>query len=873
VVRRPVESELKESFMDYAMSVIISRALPDVRDGLKPVHRRILYSMHESGMHSDKPFKKSARIVGDVLGKYHPHGDTAVYDSMVRMAQDFSLRYPLIDGQGNFGSIDGDSAAAMRYTESRMSKLAMELCRDLDKDTVDFQPNYDGSLEAPVALPSKAPNLLINGSSGIAVGMATNIPPHNLGEVVDAITLLIDEPDVDLHRLMEIMPGPDFPTGGIIYGKQGIQSAYFHGRGKIRVRGRINVEEVSGKRKLIITEIPYQVNKSRLLEVIASLVKEKRIDGITELRDESDRDGMRIVMELRRDAMDDVIINQLYNFSPLQTTFGVYNLALVDNQPKVLSLPETLTHFINHRRDVVRRRCIFELNKAKERAHILEGLLIALENLDEVISLIRSSASPEEARDGLIEKFELSLEQAKAILDMRLQKLTGLERDKIKDEHEELLEKIARLEAILASEQEILNIVKEELAEIKEKFGDARRTEISSEDIELDIEDLIPVEDVVVTLTQGGYVKRMPIDTYRQQHRGGRGLMGMTTKEGDTVVDAFITSSHSYLLFFTNFGKVYWLKAYRVPEGSRYSRGRPLVNLINVDEGETVNTIIPVKEFEEGFHLVFATKWGVIKKTKLMAFCHPRVTGIKALGLNPGDELVNVRLTSGEHEVVLATSDGLANRFSEKDVRSMGRTARGVRGIRVRKGKEVVGMEMVDESSILFTVTENGYGKRSYVKDYRKTRSGGKGVINIKTDVRNGLVMAIREVTDSHDLLVITKMGMVIRLPVSSISLIGRATKGVRIINLKEGDKVVAICRLERSEKDDEIDEGPGEGIPIEGVEVTEVGEEEEEGDEEEVEGEEEDEDLEDTDEEYELVEVDENGSGASVDEDNEDED
>jgi len=815
---RPIEREMKESYLDYAMSVIVGRALPDVRDGLKPVHRRILYAMNEMGLTHNKPYKKSARVVGEVLGKYHPHGDMAVYDALVRMAQDFSLRYPLIDGQGNFGSIDGDSPAAMRYTECRLSPIAEEMLKDIDKDTVDFMDNFDASLKEPVVLPGAFPNLLVNGSSGIAVGMATNIPPHNLSEVVDAIVALIDNPDLEPMDLMEYIRGPDFPTGGIIYGLAGVQQAYHTGRGQIKVRARAHFEEdkKGGKKRIIVTELPYMVNKAHLLETIAKLVKDKKIDGITDLRDESDRQGMRVVIELRRDVIPEVVLNQLYAHTQMETTFGVINIALVDGKPRVLNLKEMISEFIKHRQRVVRRRTEYELRKAEERSHILEGLLTALENLDEVIRIIRRSPSADEASQSLMKRFLLTAVQAKAILDMRLHRLTGLERQAVVDEHRALQEKIKEYREILSDEKNILRIIKEESLEIKRKYGDERRTEIEENPQEISYEDLIAVEDVVVTITNTGYIKRTPVATYRAQHRGGVGLKGMETKEEDYVVDAFVTSTHDYILFFTNFGRVYWLKAYKIPPGGRHSRGKAIVNLLpRLADGEKIQAAIPVKEFSEDKYLVFATRRGKVKKTPLSSYSRPRITGIRAINLVEGDELVDVKITDGTKEIILATRNGMAVRFHESEIRPMGRTAAGVRGIRLRDGDEVVAMAVVDEDDVLLTITENGYGKRTPVREYRKTHRGGVGVITIKTAGRNGPVVNVLKVRDDDYLLLTTKQGMIIRIPVNTIRMVGRNTMGVRVMRLKPGDKLITAAKTpppeeEESEEKNEDEAGAG---------------------------------------------------------------
>lgn len=817
VIERYLEDEMKTSYMDYSMSVIVQRALPDVRDGLKPVHRRILYAMHEAGMGASKPFKKSARIVGDVLGKYHPHGDTAVYDAIVRMAQDFSLRYPLVDGQGNFGSVDGDSAAAMRYTESRMAKIAEEMITDIDKDTIDFVPNYDGSLKEPTVLPAKLPNMLINGASGIAVGMATNIAPHNLSEVIDGIITIIDNPEINTLDLMEIIKGPDFPTGGIIYGAQGIAAAYHSGRGLVRVRGRADIEEMKhDKKRIVVSEIPYQVNKANLIENIATLVRDKRIEGITDLRDESDREGMRIVIELRRDANDEVILNQLYKLTSFESTFGINNLALVKNQPKLLPLKDTLVYFIEHRKEVIRRRTEFELAKAEARVHILEGLLIALDALDEVIALIRGSNTVEDARNGLMEKFSLSEEQAKAILEMRLQKLTSMESSKIQAEHDELLVRIEELKGILASEEKILEIIKDESLELKNKYGDERRTEIIEAGEEIEIEDLIPVENVVITITNTGYIKRLPVDTYQQQRRGGKGLIGIRTKEEDYVVDLFITSTHDYILFFTNKGRVYWLKAYKIPMGDRYAKGKPIINLLpRLEDDETIQTMIPISEFDNKHFLVFVTQNGYIKKTVLSAYSRPRADGIWAIRLEETDQLVDVKLTDGTKEIMIASANGQANRFEESEVRRMGRYARGVIGLRLKKGDKVICMAVADPDSILLTLKENGYGKRSRVKDYRKTHRGSKGVINIKTQDPIGKVVTVLVVKGDNELIVTSEKGMVIRIPIKGIRVIGRATKGVRIMNLKKDDRVVAVARIITEEEEEAEIEVAEEGASV----------------------------------------------------------
>ena len=803
LVPRPIETEMKKSYIDYAMSVIIGRALPDVSDGLKPVHRRILFAMNEMGLAHNKAHKKSARVVGEVLGKYHPHGDLAIYDTLTRMAQDFSMRYPLVDGQGNFGSVDGDSPAAMRYTECRLSSIAAEMLKDVDEDTVDFAPNFDGTLKEPLVLPAKLPNLLVNGSSGIAVGMATNIPPHNLREVADAVAMMIDRQidgkDADLKDLMEIIKGPDFPTGGIVYGAQGFVEAYASGKGRIRVRARYTVDhdEDSGKATVIVTEIPYMVNKSALLEEIAEAVKSKSIEGISDLRDESDKEGMRIVIELKRDAIEDVVLNQLFAHSQLQTTFGIINIALVNNQPRVLTLKEMLEYYIEHRFDVVKRRTEYRLKEAEKRAHILAGLMTALDHLDEVIRMIRKAKTRDEAKGSLMSKFLLSDEQSKAILEMQLQRLTGMEMQAVRDEAEATKKLIDELKSILKDEKKILGIIKSELMAIKDEFGDDRRTTIEASAVDLDIEDLIPVEDVVVMISQTGYIKRLPLDTYVSQNRGGVGLMGMETKEEDYVVDLFITCSHDYVMYITNKGRVYWLKAYKIPVAGRHAKGKPIVNLLEaLMEGEKVVNTIPVKLFTDDSYLVFATKNGTIKKTRLSAYSHIRQSGIIAIKLDEGDEVMDTVLTDGTKEIILATSKGLAARFLETDVRPTGRATYGVRGIRLQKNDSLVSMSVVEPKDQLLTVCENGYGKRSLVDDYRKIHRGGKGVITIKTGERNGDVACAMKVENDDELIVTSVNGMVIRMPVSGISVLSRATMGVRLMKLKEGDKVSAVTRL-----------------------------------------------------------------------------
>jgi DNA gyrase subunit A len=791
---RTIETEMKRAFIDYSMSVIMSRALPDVRDGLKPVHRRILYAMNDMGLTHDKSYKKSARVVGEVLGKYHPHGDQAVYDSMVRMAQEFSLRYPLVDGQGNFGSIDGDSAAAMRYTETRLAKMAKLMIQDIDKETVEWTDNFDGSLKEPLMLPAKLPNLLINGSSGIAVGMATNMAPHNLTEVIDGTIKLIDNPEMSTVDLMEVIHGPDFPTGGIICGKGGILSAYSEGRGLVRVRARIDVEG-KDKKKIIVTELPYQVNKSKLLQNIAELVKNKKIEGITDLRDESDRKGMRIVIELRRDAIEDVVINQLYEHTDLQTTFGILNLAIVEGEPKILPLKEILQYYILYRVEVITRRTTYELNKAKEKMHILEGFMIALKNIDEVIRIIRKSKQVEEAKENLMKKFDFTEKQAKAILDMRLQKLTGMEIEGVKKDYDDTKTLIEKLELLLSDKQNILDVIKNELLEIKQQFGDERRTEIIEGEIDIEVEDLIPVQEVVITITDSGYIKRIPCETYRTQRRGGKGLKGMQTKEEDVVVDSFITSTHDYIMFFTNHGKAFWLKGYKIPEGTRHAKGKAIINLLpRLEENEYVETAIPIHEFDDEHYLVFATKKGIIKKTVLSAYSNVRVNGIRAVKLDEDDELINTKLSDGKQTIMIATANGQACRFDEKEVRPMGRVARGVIGIRLGKDDKAVSMAVVGEEGNLITITENGYGKRSPIEDYRKTHRGSKGVRTIITNERNGKVIWVKEVVDEDELMLTSMDGMMVRVPVEDIRIQGRNTMGVTIMRLNKKDKVVSVA-------------------------------------------------------------------------------
>lgn len=806
---RDIGVEMRESFMDYAMSIIVSRALPDVRDGLKPVHRRILYAMNDLGMTPDKPFKKSARIVGDVIGKYHPHGDTAVYHTMVRMAQDFSMRYMLVEGHGNFGSVDGDMAAAMRYTEARLSKIAMEMLRDINKDTIDFQPNYDGEEQEPVVLPARFPNLLVNGVSGIAVGMATNIPPHNLGEVIDGVQALIKNPEITSMELMEYIKGPDFPTSGYILGRQGIRQAYQTGRGSVTMRAKANIEENNNKARIVIYELPYQVNKARLVEKIAELVRDKSIEGITDLRDESDRNGMRVVIELRRDVNPNVVLNNLYKHTPMQSTFGINMLAIVNNEPKTLSLFDMLYHYLEHQKVVIRRRTEFELKKAEARAHILEGLRTALDHLDEVITLIRGSQTTDIARDGLMSRFELSLEQAQAIMEMRLQRLTGLERDKIENEYQELQKKIAEYREILADELLILQIISEELNEIKERFNDERRTEITVGEESILDEDLIPQEEVIITISHSGYIKRLPANTYRNQKRGGRGVMGMDTKDQDFVEHLFVTNSHHYLLFFTDRGKVYRLKAYEIPDLSRTARGTAIINLIQIEQGETVNAVIPVQKFDGEEYLFFATRQGVVKKTPLEDYTNIRKGGLIAINLREDDALIGVKLANGEQELIMGTAQGMSIRFSEDDVRSMGRSATGVRGIRLDDNDEVIGMDVIDKDLDILIVTANGYGKRTPASDYRSQSRGGKGIKTINVTEKNGAVIALKVVKNEEDLMIITTLGTLIRTSMEGISTMGRYTQGVKLINIREDDAVATVSRVDKMEEEvDELLEG-----------------------------------------------------------------
>lgn len=795
--------EMEKSYIDYSMSVIVGRALPDVRDGLKPVHRRILYSMHELGIYYDKKHRKSARIVGDVLGKYHPHGDTAVYDAMVRLAQDFSTRYPLVDGHGNFGSVDGDSAAAMRYTEAKMSKISMELLREISKDTVDFGNNFDESEKEPLVLPSRFPNLLVNGSSGIAVGMATNMPPHNLGEIVDGTVMVIDNPEATVQDLMTKIKGPDFPTAATIYGHEGIRSAYETGRGRIIVKAVADIEEEKGRHKIIVTELPYQVNKARLIEGIANLVKDKKIEGISDLRDESDRDGMRIVIELKRDANPNVVLNLLYKHTKMRDTFGVINLALVDKEPKVLNLKEIIVHYLEHQKEVIRRRTQFDLNKAEARAHILEGLRIALDHIDEVIKVIRGSKTTEIARNALMENFSLSEKQAQAILDMRLQRLTGLEREKIENEYKELMEKIAYFKAILANEQMVLDIIKEELLEIRAKYADERRTKIENSVDEINIEDLIEEEDVAVTITHAGYIKRLPSDTYKSQKRGGRGIQGLATREDDFVENLFITSTHDNILFFTNLGRAYKLKAYEIPEAGRTAKGTNIVNILPLQPQEKVETVITIKEFLDDETLVFATKKGVVKKSKLTEFEKIRKTGINAITLREEDELISVKLTDGTKNITIITQKGYSITFKETDVRCMGRTASGVKGITLREDDIVVSMEIGEPDYDLLVVSENGFGKRTKFENYTVQGRGGKGIITYKVTKKTGIIISAKAVNNKDEIMIINSSGIIIRLEVKDISTTGRNAMGVTLMRANDGQKIVSVAKVNTN--DDEI--------------------------------------------------------------------
>jgi len=805
ILPRLIEDEMKDSFINYSMSVIVQRALPDVRDGLKPVHRRILYAMHEAGLAPNRPYRKSATVVGDVLGKYHPHGDASVYDAMVRMVQDFSLRYPLVDGQGNFGSIDGDSPAAYRYTEARLARIATEMLADIDKDTVPFESNFDDRLKEPAVLPARIPNLLVNGSSGIAVGMATNIPPHNLREIVDACIHLIDNPGATIHDLMQFVKGPDFPTGAFVYGLDGIKEAYETGRGRVVMRARTEIERLdSGREQIVVTEIPFMVNKARMIEQIAELVRDKKITDISGLRDESDRDGIRVVIELKRDSIPEIVLNQLFKHTQMQSTFGVIMLALVDKVPRVLNLKELLRHFIDHRHDVVVRRTEYDLAHALEREHILEGLKIAVDNIDEVIEIIRASSDTDDASTKLQGRFGLSERQAKAILDMRLARLTGLETEKLEEELAQVRATIADLRAILANPARRFEIIKDELREVAKTYGDPRRTEIVASNGDLSIEDLLADEEMVITVSHGGYIKRLPLDTYRLQRRGGRGLQGMETKEEDWVEHLFIAQTHDYLTFFTRQGHCYWLKVHEIPQAGRNARGRPIVNLLALRPEEQIAATVPVREFHEDRYLIFATRNGIVKKTALSAYGNVRVVGINAINIEEGDELIDVQVTNGDDEIILATRDGMAIRFHESDVRVMGRATTGVRGITLAEGDYVVGMVVVRKDTAaeatLLVATEYGLGKRSRIEDYRLQRRGGKGVINIKISERTGKVIAIKEVLPDDELVLVTRNGIVNRQRVGEIRVIGRATQGVRLLALDENDQVVDVARLLASE-------------------------------------------------------------------------
>lgn len=803
-----IVDEMRNSYIDYAMSVIVGRALPDVRDGLKPVHRRILYSMDEIGMGPDKPFKKSARLVGDVLGKYHPHGDSAVYDAMVRMAQDFSIRYPLVDGHGNFGSIDGDGAAAMRYTEARMTYLAAEMLKDIDKNTVDFVPNFDESLKEPSVLPSKFPNLLVNGSSGIAVGMATNIPPHNLGEVIDGLCLLIDNPDCEIEDLIKHIKGPDFPTGGIIMGKNGIHSSYRTGRGMIKMRAKTVIEEDKrGKERIVVTEIPYQVNKAKLVEKIADLVKEKKIEGIADIRDESNREGMRIAIDLKKDISSQIILNLLYKYTQMQETFGVILLALVDNEPKVLNLKEILYYYLEHQKEIIIRRTKYDLEKAEERAHILEGLRIALENIDEVVEIIKTSKDVSEARTRLMERFGLSEKQSQAILDMRLQRLTALETEKIENEYQQLLKLIEELTMLLGSEQLILNVIKKELIEIKNKYGDKRRTQFADDEEEMTMDDFIEKEDIVITLTHVGYIKRISADTYSAQKRGGKGITALSTRENDFIQNLFTTSTKHFLLFFTNKGRVYRLKAYEIPEASRTARGMAIVNILQMQPGEKITEVFPVEKFEEGQYLLMATAKGLIKKTSLNEYDTSRKTGIIGINLDEDDELIGVKMTSGEDEIVMGTKNGYAIRFAEEEVRPIGRSAKGVKGISLRQNDSVIGMDIADDNKYILCVSENGYGKLTAIKHYRKQNRSGKGMLTYNITTKTGALVGFNSIGKDEDLMMINNQGIAIRLEVKNISSMGRAAQGVRLQRLNDDEKVVTIAKMIPAEEEENGEE------------------------------------------------------------------
>ncbi|MDX1997640.1 MAG: DNA gyrase subunit A [Thermoanaerobaculia bacterium] len=796
-----IEDEMRGAYIDYSMSVIISRALPDVRDGLKPVHRRVLYGMWESGNRSDKPYKKSARIVGDVMGKYHPHGDAAIYDTVVRMAQSFAMRYPLVDGQGNFGSIDGDNPAAMRYTEVRLTKLAEEMIReDIDKETVDWGPNYDGSEVEPLVLPARVPNLLVNGAAGIAVGMATNIPPHNLGEVVDALMMLIEKPDVSIRELMGVLPGPDFPTAGFIHGLDGIRSAYETGRGIIQVRAKAEIETRGERESIVITEIPYQVNKLRVIERIAELIRDKKLEGVSDLRDESDRDGIRIVLEVKRGEMAEILLNALYKQTQLQTTFGIILLAIVDNQPKVMTLKELLRHFLNHRKTVIIRRTRYDLRKAEERAHILEGLLKALDLLDEVIATIRASQTPGEAKENLVSRFAFTEVQAQAILDMRLQRLTGLEREKLQEEYREVAMLIERLRAILGSDALVLEEIRRELAELRAAYGEGRRTQIIPEAADISIEDLIADEPMVITVTKSGYVKRSPLTLYRAQHRGGKGRTGMATKDDDYVEHLYVATAHSYILVFTESGRIHWLKVHAIPELGPNAKGKAIVNLLELEKDEKLATTVAVRDFPEDRYLVFATERGIVKKTALSAYSNPRVGGIIGISIDEGDRLLNVRVTDGQRQILLATADGYSVRFEEDEVRSMGRSAYGVKGITLREGDRVVSMEVFESDGDVFTVAARGYGKRTALEEYRVQSRGGLGIINLKVSEKTGEVVGVKQVVAGDELLLITQDGMIIRFPVDTVRTIGRSTQGVKLMDLETSDRLMGVAKVEEDE-------------------------------------------------------------------------
>ncbi len=815
ILPRPIEDEMKQSFINYSMSVIVSRALPDVRDGLKPVHRRILNAMNELGLVPGRPYKKSATVVGEVLGKYHPHGDSPVYEAMVRMVQDFSLRYPLVDGQGNFGSVDGDPAAAYRYTEARLTRVAVTMLEDIDKNTVDFQPNYDDRLMEPTVLPSKIPNLLVNGSSGIAVGMATNIPPHNLREICQAVTVLIDQPDATIQDLTKHVKGPDFPTGGYIYGIQGIKEAYETGRGKVVMRARAQIEEKesSGKSAIVITELPYQVNKATLAKAIADLAMEKKVEGISAVRDESDRDGMRLVVELKRDAIPHVVLNQLYKHTTMQSTFGVINLALVKGQPRVMNLKELLQHFIEHRHEIVIRRTQFDLDQAAAREHILEGLKIAVDNIDEVVEIIRKSKDVDDADARLQKRFKLSEKQSEAILNMRLAKLTGLEIEKLEAELKEVRAIISELRAILASREKRMQILKDEMDEVTKAFGDDRRTEIIPDQNEFSVEDLIVEEDMVITISHTGYIKRTPVSTYRRQRRGGKGLQGATTKEDDWIEHLFIASTHDYVMFFSNQGQVYWLKVHEVPQGGRATRGKPIIQCIAVRPDEHITALVPVREFSDNRWLVFVTRNGTVKKSVLSDYGNPRANGIIAINIETGDELIDVQLTDGNNDIVLATSGGMSIRFHESDVREMGRATGGVKGIELNADDRVIGMVVIRRDATLLVVSEKGFGKRSEITEYRVQKRGGKGIITFHNTDKTGHCMALKEVQPSDELMMITRSGVIIRVPVDGIRVIGRNTQGVRVMNLEGTDSIVGVARVVKEEEaEGEADEAEVEG-------------------------------------------------------------